>query len=165
MNLGLLLICIMIFIKYDKEDSLSFMTRKGYKEYLYCMFIVDFIIANRDRHGANIELLKLNNNYRLSPLYDYGLSLLFSFNSEKEYMNYDPLKDMKVNNYFGFNSLYKNLELIPKKYLFKIKKLNENDKEYLFKDIDEIMPKSWVNAVFNMLNKRIEYYEHFRNKK
>lgn len=42
------------------------------------MFLLDYIICNRDRHGANIEVLQKGDTYRLAPLFDNGLSFMFS---------------------------------------------------------------------------------------
>lgn len=42
------------------------------------MFLFDYLICNRDRHGANIEVLQKGENYRLAPIFDNGLSFLFS---------------------------------------------------------------------------------------
>ncbi len=37
------------------ESALDFCTRMGWKDYIYQMLVVDYLILNRDRHGANIE--------------------------------------------------------------------------------------------------------------
>ncbi len=49
-------------------------------DYIYIMLVVDFVILNRDRHGANIEVLRNSRDktLRLAPLFDHGLSLLFN---------------------------------------------------------------------------------------
>lgn len=147
-------------------DRLSFMKKIGYIDYIYMIFIIDFLIINRDRHGANIELIKSKNSkLRISPLFDHGLSLLFSCSNDEEYKKFNPLGDVKVNNYFGSSSLFENLKLIPKKYLFKINELTNSDLDYIFKDIDLIMSKTWVSSVKNILKRRIKYYENFRNNK
>ena len=44
-------------------------------DYLDRLFIFDFIIANRDRHGANIEVMQLvDGSFKLSLLFDNGVS-------------------------------------------------------------------------------------------
>lgn len=49
------------------------------------MFIVDYLICNRDRHGANIEvLLDEKEEPRIEPLFDQGLLLLFSCYNDLE---------------------------------------------------------------------------------
>lgn len=50
------------------------------------MLAVDFLILNRDRHGANIEVLRnaRARTLRIAPLFDHGLSLLYSCLSEED---------------------------------------------------------------------------------
>lgn len=45
------------FYREKKESPLEFAIRLGWDRYIYQMFVVDFLICNRDRHGANIEIL------------------------------------------------------------------------------------------------------------
>lgn len=78
----------------------------GFSSYVYTMFVVDFLILNRDRHGSNVEVIDGN----LVPLFDHGLSLMAL---------QDPIKwnhwsgDM-VNNFVGSPSLRANLYSIPR---------------------------------------------------
>ena len=79
------------------------------------MLLVDFLILNGDRHGANLEVMK-NNRIRelyLAPLFDHGLSLLFSCHEESEIRNYNVLEDKPVQCFLGSCSAAGNLELIP----------------------------------------------------
>ncbi len=48
------------------------------------MLVVDYLILNKDRYGANIEVLRnnKNNTIRSVPLFDHGLSLLFQCTNE-----------------------------------------------------------------------------------
>lgn len=64
----------------NNETPLEMLYRLGYSNYVNDIFLIDFLIMNRDRHGANIEVIKntRNNTIRLSPLFDHGLSLFFS---------------------------------------------------------------------------------------
>ena len=45
--------------KEDNETILSFCERMGWLSYIYQMIVIDFLIINRDRHGANIEIVDL----------------------------------------------------------------------------------------------------------
>ena len=71
--------------KYEKESPIDFCKRMGWEEYIYGMLVVDFLILNRDRHGANIEVLRdrKTKSLRLAPLFDHGLSFYFSFISRR----------------------------------------------------------------------------------
>ena len=60
----------------DGESPLEFCVRQGWGESIYQMLVVDYLILNRDRHGANIEVLRdtKRKTLRLAPIFDHGLS-------------------------------------------------------------------------------------------
>ena len=152
--------------KQKDERPIDYCIRMGFQKEIYQMIVIDFIICNRDRHGANIELLKNSKGkIRLAPLFDHGLSLFFNINDFNKLNNIDFLEDKKVQSFVGGSSLFENLKLMDKNKLPKIRKLDSEDKKYIFKDIDRIMPKIWVDSVWKLINKRINYYEDFCNKK
>lgn len=77
---------------------------------------VDYLIANRDRHGSNLEVLRSieDESIRLAPLFDQGVSLLFSTYGDEEALDKtDVMQDFLANNYIGSRSLEYNLSLIP----------------------------------------------------
>ena len=80
---------------------------------------IDFLILNRDRHGANMEVLRSRSekSYRLAPLFDQGLSLFCSIHEEKELENADPMADRRVQCFVGSGSAVQNLRLIPRDYM------------------------------------------------
>ncbi len=56
--------------KNDKREVFDFIKSKPFKTDILNMMLVDYIIYNRDRHGANIELLcKPNGDIRLAPIF------------------------------------------------------------------------------------------------
>lgn len=64
------------------------------------MLLTDYIVNNRDRHGANIELLISDSGIRLAPIYDAGSSLLAPLQYDKQRIKvYNMLSDGPVNNY------------------------------------------------------------------
>lgn len=83
----------------DHNDIVN-LSGKPFFSDLLNMILIDYIINNRDRHGANIELLLSANGERLSPIYDCGSSLLAPLQYNKERIDsYDILSDGPVNNY------------------------------------------------------------------
>ena len=71
-------------------------------ESIYHMCVIDYVIINRDRHGANIELLCTNNNLRLAPIFDCGSSFVAPLQNDVEKVKaFDPLKERPCNNYVG----------------------------------------------------------------
>ena len=69
--------------------------------YLDTMLAADFLVGNRDRHGANIRWL----GDGFSPLFDFNLSLFMPDGGSR-------LHDIMANNYIGSHSLLDNLELV-----------------------------------------------------
>ncbi len=46
------------------------------------MYVIDALIGNFDRHGANWGFLKYDNRYRMAPVFDNGSSLFLRLNSD-----------------------------------------------------------------------------------
>ena len=82
------------------ESVLAFCTRMGWENYIYQMLIVDYLILNRDRHGANIEVLRNSRKktVRLAPLFAHGLSLLRSCPDDAAAAGFDVMADKPCNN-------------------------------------------------------------------
>ncbi len=51
------------------------------------LFIVDALLGNFDRHGANWGFLKKDNKYKLAPIFDNGSSLFPNLTDEDEMLN------------------------------------------------------------------------------
>ncbi len=149
--------------KNDKEDIISFSKRYGFINDIYNMILVDYLIINRDRHGANIEVLLDRNTkeYRLAPLFDHGLSLLSPNYFDDDIINFDTHLDRKVNSYVGTSDLKDNLDLIPREFLPKVKL----DMEYIFKDLYDILPEIYINKCKDIIEERWNYIESLSNKK
>lgn len=146
--------------KTDDISPIKMLKDMGFSDYVDNVFLVDFLIMNRDRHGANIEIIKntKTNKIRLSPLFDHGLSLFFNINDFNKLKDIDYLEDKRIQSFLGSNSLFDNLKLMNKH--IKINKLTNLDKEYIFSELKDIMPSIWIDSVYNLFNTRIEYYEN-----
>lgn len=154
--------------KEGKESPLEFVIRQGWEEYIYQMILVDYLVANRDRHGSNIEILRniSDNSVRMAPLFDQGVSLLFStYGDEIQLEKFDVLQDIQANNYIGSRSLEYNLSLVPMLNNIRINKLAESDKEIIFKDIEKALSVKHIEKIWEMIWKRWQYYETLCNKK
>ena len=146
--------------KRPGESVLDFCVRNGWEQDVYQMLVVDYLILNRDRHGANIEVLKNNKDkaVRLAPLFDHGLSFIFSSKTDEEFKTYDVLEDKKVQCFVGSGSTKENLFLIPKDQRRNLPDFDESLREYLFRDIDGIMSETWQETIWKMLRERaLEY--------
>lgn len=153
--------------RMDNESPMEFCIRQGWETYIYTMLVVDFLILNRDRHGANIEVLRntKTKSVRLAPLFDHGLSLLFQCVEENEYLDVDVLEDKKVQCFVGSNSAMENLKLIPREKLPVFHTLQEKDKEFLFEDLDGVISQELQDKIWEMVFARWKYYEDFCNQR
>jgi hypothetical protein len=149
--------------KLEEETPLAFCVRNGWEEYIYQMLVVDFLILNRDRHGANIEVLRNSRKrtIRLAPLFDHGLSLLFNCMSDNEIQKYDCLEDKMTNNYIGSRSTWDNLKLIPADRMPALNPLRESDGRFLLEDLDGVISRNLQDKIWNMIWKRWCAYEDF----
>ena len=77
------------------------------------MLVVDFLILNRDRHGANMEVLtnRYRKTIRLAPLFDHGVSF-FCRTPDDALEKEDVLADKPVQCFVGSRSASENLKLI-----------------------------------------------------
>ena len=153
--------------RLPNEKPLDFCIRKGWKDYIWQMLVVDYLILNRDRHGANIEVLRNSQKktIRLAPLFDHGLSLIFNCHSEEEANKVDVLEDKPVQCFVGSRSSFENLKLIPKDEYPKLNPLHESDKAILFEGLDLVLPKSLQDKIWEMIWKRWCIYEDFCDKR
>lgn len=152
--------------KKENETPLDFCKRMKWDKYIYEMLLVDFLILNRDRHGANIEvLMDSKGEYRLAPLFDHGLSLLFNCHTEKDIDKFDVLDDKPVQCFVGSHSTYGNLLLIPKNKYPKVNKLKEEDKEILLEGLEDILSEKMKNKIWMMIWERWNVYEDLCNQR
>ena len=141
------------------ESPLDFCRRFDWEKEIYKMFIFDYLIINRDRHGANLEVLK-NNKKRLSPLFDNGLSFVCSCTDELDLDAFNVMEDRPVNNFIGSRRLEHNLELIDKKVEFA--ELRESDKEKLFAGLYGVLPERYFTVMWEIIWRRWQNVEKFR---
>lgn len=147
----------------EGESALEFCIRSGWEEYIYQMLVVDFLILNRDRHGANIEVLRNSRRktIHLAPLFDHGLSLLFHCTDDGTASAFDVMADKRVNNFIGSSSTWENLNLIPKDKYPQLRELKEQDRAALFDGLDGIISQTLQDKIWEMIWKRWCAYEDF----
>lgn len=150
--------------KLKNENEYEYCKRLGFEDYIGTMLVIDYIILNRDRHGANIEVLRnaRKHSLRIAPLFDHGVSLMFGCRNDEDFRNFDILSDVSCNNFIGSRSTAQNLKLIGSQKLFK-NELNESHKEFIFKDLDNVISKVHRDKMWEMIFKRYQNYENIRN--
>lgn len=149
----------------EDESPLDFCLRMGWGEYIWQMLVVDYLILNRDRHGANIEVLrnKKKKTIRLAPLFDHGLSLLCRCETEEAIDKFDVMADQQVQCFVGSQSARENLELIPVDRMPKLNPLKESDKKIMLEGLDGIISQKLQEKIWDMIWNRWCYYEDFCN--
>ncbi len=144
-----------------EESHYEFCVRNGWRKYIDTMIAVDYLILNRDRHGANIEVLRNSRAHtiRIAPLFDHGLSLIYSCQSEKEAATFNVLEDRRVQSFIGGHSCYKNLDFIKdKKTVFK-NKLEKSDRGIILEGLEYVLPTVYLDTIWNMIWERYKIYE------
>lgn len=148
-----------------EETPLDFCVRMGWDEYIYQMFVVDYLILNRDRHGANIEVLRNSRKktLHLAPLFDHGLSLLCRCTNDSMVLAFDVMEDKLCNNYIGSKSTWNNLNYIPADKIPVMNVLRESDRQILMDGLDGIISQALQDKIWEMIWKRWCAYEDFCN--
>ena len=140
----------------EDEPPLSFCLRKGWAKRIWEMLLVDYLILNRDRHGANIEVLRnpRARTLRLAPLFDHGLSLLCRCHNDTEVEAFDVTADLPVQSFVGGPSAERNLGLIPSGELTLRGELLPGDRSALFDGLEEATSPLWRDAAWAMVWER-----------
>lgn len=144
------------------ESHYDFCVRCGWKRYIDQMIVIDYLILNRDRHGANIEILRNTREHslRIAPLFDHGLSLMYSCMSDQDIDKFDIMEDKRCQNFIGGYSCYDNLQIVRgKKELF-TGKLHEKDKTFIFDGLQDIVSDKFIDKAWNMIYERYKIYEN-----
>lgn len=147
------------------ESHYDFCIRMGWKDYVEQMLVVDYLILNRDRHGANVEVLRNSraHSIRLAPLFDHGLSLLCSCSSDEAAKAFDIMGDKQCNNFLGSRSTYENLSLLTKDSVNFSGILTKKHKEVIFKDLDSVISDVFIDRIWDMIYGRYKVYESIRD--
>lgn len=136
------------------ESPLEFCEKMGWSESISAMMAFDYLIINRDRHGANIEItLSGNNSVELAPLFDHGVSLAYScYGDEEKISVFDSKFDWPANNFLGTRSLNDNLSFVNKGILSH-RDFDEIESN-LFRGLEGVIPSSLKEKIWEILTLR-----------
>jgi len=151
--------------RLNDESPLDFCIRSGWENTIYGMLIVDYLILNRDRHGANMEVLRnpRQRTVRLAPLFDHGLSLLSRCESTEAMLREDLMADKPVQCFVGSRSAWENLKLIPNDRRPKLHPLTLGDRPILLDGLSDALDPQWLDRIWEMIWKRWQAYENICN--
>jgi len=149
--------------RQKNESPLDFCIRCGWSDYIWQMLAVDYLILNRDRHGANIEVLRdsRQKTLRLAPLFDHGLSLIFHCQSKAAVSAVDVMEDKPVQCFVGSRSTWENLHLIPSGHMPALHPLRESDQAAILDGLDMVLGQAWLDKIWEMIWRRWKSYENF----
>ena len=148
------------------ESPMDFCIRSGWEETVYEMLVVDFLILNRDRHGANIEVLRnpRQKTIRLAPLFDHGLSLLSRCESIEDMLHEDVMADKPVQCFVGSRSSLENVKRIPADRRPHLNRLSLSDRPILLEGLSDALDQRWLDRIWEMIWGRWQVYENLCNK-
>ena len=149
----------------NAESHYDFCVRCGWKMYIDQMIAIDFMILNRDRHGANIEVLRnaRAHTLRIAPLFDHGLSLLYSCLSENAAERFDIMEDKPCQNFIGGYSCRENLDMLKAEGDVFKNKLKQTDDAIIFEGMEKILPEIFRRKIWDMIYTRYKVYEELCN--
>jgi len=147
------------------ELPLDFCVRNGWAEAVYQMLVLDYLILNRDRHGANIEVIvnPYRKTVRLAPLFDHGVSLFCRCHTIEELEKEDAMADKPVQCFVGSRSTRENLNLIPAGQQPRIRSLKESDRAELLDGLEDTLDWRFLDRIWDMIWRRWQVYENLRN--
>lgn len=142
----------------EDEDPFAFCVRLGWEERIAQMMLVDYLIANRDRHASNIEVIIVpTGETRLAPVFDNGMSLLAPYGADLERIAaFDPLADVATTNFVGARSLEENVRAHPWR---PARPLCETDRAYLLAGLEAAAPAVLLDKIWEIIWKRWCWYE------
>ena len=106
-----------------------------------------------------IEVLRSRDEgIRLAPLFDNGVSFVFScYGDEQRVQEFDPLQDVRANNFIGTRSLEENLQFVPGS--LEIASLEEGHRDKLFAGLEDVLPQTYFDAMWNMIWSRWNHWQ------
>lgn len=164
-------VCVCEEYKRDNEESIPFCDMfedesldaynwchsNGFGTQIDTQILVDFIINNTDRHGANTELLKTPERWsRLAPIFDNGASFVYSMgNNLSSIIAADPLFDYPAGNSIGSSSLFENLTLIKEPII--VNRLTEKRRSFIFCGLSRILAVNHLDKIWEFIWRRYNY--------
>lgn len=141
------------------ESPYDVCRRYGWETAIKQMQLVDYLIANRDRHSSNIEVIfSPDGTPRLAPIFDNGLSFVAPLAGDEDAIRaFDPLKRVATTNYVGSRSLEENLEhAVP---VSGIGSLSEGNRDVLLAGLEAAAPAYLLDKMWQIVWERWQCYE------
>jgi len=142
--------------RMDGETPFSFCIRNGWAEEIYGMLLIDYLVLNRDRHGANLEVLRSrkDKSVRLAPLFDHGLSFVCRCHDKSELKVFDVMEDRPVQAFVGTGSTLTNIGLVPEDFINKLPPIDENTLDKVLEGLEDILGNEYLQKIRKMIRER-----------
>jgi len=142
--------------RMDGETPFSFCIRNGWAEEIYGMLFIDYLVLNRDRHGANLEVLRSrkDKSVRLAPLFDHGLSFVCRCHDKSELKVFDVMEDRPVQAFVGTGSTLANIRLVPEDFINKLPPIDENTLDKVMEGLEDILGNEYLQKIRKMIRER-----------
>ena len=141
------------------EEVIPYLKRMGFWNDIQNYILVDFLVINRDRHGANIEVVKhTDGTSAIAPIFDNGLSLVApQQNSIERIELFDCMADLDANNFIGSKSLYANLKLLDAP--IRVNCLTEQEVAEIVTRYELFLSPTHIQKITEILWSRYQYLE------
>jgi len=120
------------------------------------MLFIDYLVLNRDRHGANLEVLRSrkDKSVRLAPLFDHGLSFVCRCHDKSELKVFDVMEDRPVQAFVGTGSTLANIRLVPEDFINKLPPIDENTLDKVMEGLEDILGNEYLQKIRKMIRER-----------
>lgn len=123
--------------------------------------LLDYIIDNRDRHGANLEILVHQDSNRLAPIFDCGSSLLAPCQYDMDRVaGFHLLHNGPINN-FLISPMWNDVLETLKAYDVRVKDIDWNQLDY--KDLYQALDKEILDREMIMIKERYDHAKKILN--
>ena len=138
----------------NNENPMEGIRRLGFSDFVDLLLVWDYLMMGKDRHSGNIEFLNRNGVVRPAPIFDNGISFLYSIflNDQKRFQkikDYDVFKNNTANNFLGTRDLEYNLNYVRKPIT--VRKLLKNDRRSIFYNLGGVVPEEYLNKIWSII--------------
>ena len=88
-----------------------------------------------------------------------GVKRYYKLASENEASAFDVMEDRPVQCFFGGRSASDNLKLIPREQKPVLRRLEERDGAFLFRNLEIVLPEIYRDKIWEMIWRRWQHYE------
>ena len=140
--------------KIGNEYPIDTFRRIGLSTVVNTYLIWDYLIMGKDRHSGNIEFLSKDSRIYPSPIFDNGVSFLYSIflndpNAVKKVKDYDIFKNNTANNFLGSRDLEYNLRYVTAP--IKVRKLYKEDRRSIMYNLSGVIPKEYLDKIWSII--------------